>query len=162
MVTALQAPEWCLLLKRLAYSSINYERLASCSNGLTDNRVGDSILLHLLTDTSVYVPLPNDCYCQIIGPPLIYSTPPESLKVDRSKSDRNEGVAQGPNSARKRKRGDEDTEDSERPNKRRRKGLRLSRSTRVKDSIATHIAKKWVTDSRQKAAAKAGSFQLFC
>ena len=32
------------------------------------------MMLHLLTETSIYVPLPNDCYAQLTGPPLIYST----------------------------------------------------------------------------------------
>lgn len=32
------------------------------------------MMLYLLTETSIYLPLPNDCYCQLTGPPLIYSS----------------------------------------------------------------------------------------
>lgn len=31
-------------------------------------------MIHLLTETSIYVSLPNECYCQLAGPPLIYSS----------------------------------------------------------------------------------------
>ena len=32
------------------------------------------MMLHLLTETSIYMHLPNDCYAQLTGPPIIYST----------------------------------------------------------------------------------------
>ncbi|KAI5122895.1 hypothetical protein M0805_007573 [Coniferiporia weirii] len=61
IVDAIQAPEWNQLL----------------------SRVGETVLLHLLTETSIYVPLPNDCYCQLTGTPLIYVAPPkERLAVE--------------------------------------------------------------------------------
>ncbi|KAL5526463.1 EST2 [Sanghuangporus sanghuang] len=120
LVTALQAPEWCLLLKR----------------------VGDSIILHLLTETSVYIALPNDCYCQIIGPPLLYSVPPESLpRRESSKKDNSHEVDTRWVLPRKRKRTDEDTGSFARAAKRRRKSLKPSRSPGIKNDIATLIAK---------------------
>ncbi|KAL5504247.1 EST2 [Sanghuangporus vaninii] len=120
LVTALQAPEWGLLLKR----------------------VGDSIILHLLTETSVYIALPNDCYCQIIGPPLLYSVPPESLpRRDSSKKDDSHEVDTRRLLPRKRKRTDEDAESFVRAAKRRRKNLKPSRSSKIKNDIATVVAK---------------------
>ncbi|KAF7316755.1 Telomerase reverse transcriptase [Mycena chlorophos] len=47
-VTALQAPEWELL----------------------HDRVGTDAMVHLLTETSVFVALPNDCLCQLVGIPI--------------------------------------------------------------------------------------------
>lgn len=35
-------------------------------------RVGVDIILHLLTQTSIFIPLPNECLCQMTGPPLIH------------------------------------------------------------------------------------------
>ncbi|KAJ7227314.1 hypothetical protein GGX14DRAFT_347941, partial [Mycena pura] len=49
-ITALQAPEWETLLQR----------------------IGTDAMLHLLTDTSVFVALPNDCFCQLVGEPMMY------------------------------------------------------------------------------------------
>ncbi|KAF7374776.1 Telomerase reverse transcriptase [Mycena sanguinolenta] len=49
-VTALLAPEWETLL----------------------HRVGTDAMLHLLTDTSLFVALPNNCLCQLVGEPIIY------------------------------------------------------------------------------------------
>ena len=33
-------------------------------------------MLHLLTDASVFVPLPNECLCQMTGTPLIFLPSP--------------------------------------------------------------------------------------
>ncbi|KAG2356179.1 hypothetical protein BDR07DRAFT_471973 [Suillus spraguei] len=33
-------------------------------------------MLHLLTKTSIFTKLPNECLCQMTGMPLIYATPP--------------------------------------------------------------------------------------
>ncbi|KAJ7744319.1 hypothetical protein B0H14DRAFT_2406850, partial [Mycena olivaceomarginata] len=49
-VTALQAPEWEALLLR----------------------IGTDVMMHLLTDTSLFVALPNDCLCQLVGEPIVY------------------------------------------------------------------------------------------
>jgi hypothetical protein len=32
-------------------------------------------MLHLLTETHLFVSLPNDCLCQLTGEPVIYMTP---------------------------------------------------------------------------------------
>ncbi|KAJ7761909.1 hypothetical protein DFH07DRAFT_683186, partial [Mycena maculata] len=48
-VTALQAPEWEVLFQR----------------------VGTDAMLHLLTDTSIFIALPNDCLCQLVGEPIL-------------------------------------------------------------------------------------------
>ncbi|KAI0300909.1 hypothetical protein BC826DRAFT_890160, partial [Russula brevipes] len=45
IVTALQEPDW--------------ERLLG--------RIGESAMLHLLTQASIFVPLPNECLCQLTG-----------------------------------------------------------------------------------------------
>ncbi|KAF9647962.1 hypothetical protein BDM02DRAFT_3072116, partial [Thelephora ganbajun] len=31
------------------------------------SRVGEDVLLHLFTGTSVFIPLPNGCLCQVTG-----------------------------------------------------------------------------------------------
>ncbi|KAJ7285126.1 hypothetical protein C8J57DRAFT_1052798, partial [Mycena rebaudengoi] len=49
-VTALQSPEWELLLQR----------------------IGTDAMMHLLTETSLFITLPNDCLCQLIGELLLY------------------------------------------------------------------------------------------
>ncbi|KAJ7030376.1 hypothetical protein C8F04DRAFT_889260, partial [Mycena alexandri] len=49
-VTALQAPEWETLLQR----------------------IGTDAMLHLLVDTSLFIALPNDCLCQLVGEPIIF------------------------------------------------------------------------------------------
>ncbi|KAF9818550.1 hypothetical protein IEO21_02655 [Rhodonia placenta] len=33
-------------------------------------------MFHLFTETSVFVPLPNECLCQMIGEPIIHLKPP--------------------------------------------------------------------------------------
>lgn len=51
------------------------------------NSIGDIALLHLLTETSIFIPLPNDCYCQLTGKPLIYLSPANNgiaLRIGRS------------------------------------------------------------------------------
>lgn len=53
IVTALQSPEWDELLQR----------------------IGVDAMLHLLSETSVFVSLPNGCLCQVTGEPIIYSAP---------------------------------------------------------------------------------------
>ncbi|TFY78051.1 hypothetical protein EWM64_g5960 [Hericium alpestre] len=48
-ITALQCPEWERLLPR----------------------IGEDAMFHLLTETCVFVPLPNDCLCQLTGEPIV-------------------------------------------------------------------------------------------
>ncbi|KAL7279239.1 hypothetical protein ACG7TL_007079 [Trametes sanguinea] len=53
IVTALQGQDWELLL----------------------NRIGEEAMLHLLTETSVFVSLPNGCFCQLTGDPIVNIRP---------------------------------------------------------------------------------------
>ncbi|KAF5382158.1 hypothetical protein D9615_004408 [Tricholomella constricta] len=53
MVTALQSSAWDGLLQR----------------------IGVDTMLHLLSETSIFVSLPNGCLCQMTGDPIIYSVP---------------------------------------------------------------------------------------
>ncbi|KAI0719341.1 hypothetical protein C8T65DRAFT_541197, partial [Cerioporus squamosus] len=54
MITALQAVEWETLLQR----------------------VGESAMFHLLTETCVFLALPNGCLCQMTGDPIVHLKPP--------------------------------------------------------------------------------------
>ncbi|PCH42204.1 hypothetical protein WOLCODRAFT_34310, partial [Wolfiporia cocos MD-104 SS10] len=55
IVTALQAPEWDKLYRR----------------------IGEDAMFHLLTETSIFVALPNDCLCQMTGEPIVRLEPPK-------------------------------------------------------------------------------------
>lgn len=37
-------------------------------------------MFHLLTETSVFIPLPNECLCQVTGNPIIHMKPPPLIK----------------------------------------------------------------------------------
>jgi len=37
--------------------------------------IGEDAMLHLLTETHIFVSLPNDCLCQMTGEPIIYTVP---------------------------------------------------------------------------------------
>lgn len=69
LVTALRAPEWEALL----------------------NMVGEDVVIHLFTETSLFLPLPNGCLCQATGPPLVHvklSDPRiRPLRTEAQKSD---------------------------------------------------------------------------
>ncbi|KAI0359809.1 hypothetical protein OH77DRAFT_1358930, partial [Trametes cingulata] len=54
IVTALQAPEWEILL----------------------DRIGENVMFLLLCETSIFVSLPNGCLCQMTGDPLVNLKPP--------------------------------------------------------------------------------------
>ncbi|TBU41939.1 hypothetical protein BD309DRAFT_1039323 [Dichomitus squalens] len=62
MVTALQAQEWETLLQR----------------------VGEDAMFHLLTETSVFVSLPNGCLCQMTGDPVLHMKPSVAVPVPTS------------------------------------------------------------------------------
>ncbi|KAK2460975.1 hypothetical protein APHAL10511_007445 [Amanita phalloides] len=63
IVTSLQAPEWDILLQR----------------------VGIDTMTHLLADTSIFISLPNDCYCQISGKSILYLAPsPSPRHIDKT------------------------------------------------------------------------------
>lgn len=53
VITTLQEPQWDLLLRR----------------------IGVDAMLHLLTDTSLFLSLPNGCFCQVTGEPIIHMIP---------------------------------------------------------------------------------------
>lgn len=42
----------------------------------TYESIGEDAMLHLLTETSIFVSLPNGCLCQLTGEPLINTMPP--------------------------------------------------------------------------------------
>lgn len=42
---------------------------------LTSQRIGVDSMVHLLADTSIFVSLPNDCYCQMTGKIILYLAP---------------------------------------------------------------------------------------
>ncbi|TFK40170.1 hypothetical protein BDQ12DRAFT_486484 [Crucibulum laeve] len=64
IITALQAPEWESLLQR----------------------VGEDAMLHLLTDVSVFISLPNGSLCQMTGEPIIYLVPTMLSVAESSES----------------------------------------------------------------------------
>lgn len=37
-------------------------------------------MMHLLTEVSIFVPLPNDCLCQVTGEPLLHMKAPRFIK----------------------------------------------------------------------------------
>ncbi|KAF9565414.1 hypothetical protein CPC08DRAFT_630060 [Agrocybe pediades] len=53
VITAFQAPDWEALLER----------------------IGEDAMLHLLMDTSIFIPLPNGCLCQLTGEPALFLAP---------------------------------------------------------------------------------------
>ncbi|KAH9068420.1 hypothetical protein EDB83DRAFT_2188616, partial [Lactarius deliciosus] len=55
IVTALQGSDW--------------ERTAG-------KVTGESAMLHLLTEASIFVALPNECLCQMTGTPLVFLPSP--------------------------------------------------------------------------------------
>lgn len=44
-----------------------------------NNRIGEDIMFHLLTELSIFVPLPNDCLCQVTGEPILHMKAPRFL-----------------------------------------------------------------------------------
>ncbi|KAF9000680.1 hypothetical protein BDQ17DRAFT_1245339 [Cyathus striatus] len=57
IVTALHGPDWEMLLQR----QVSF--------------IGVDAMLHLLTETSIFMSLPHECLCQVTGDPLIHLTP---------------------------------------------------------------------------------------
>ena len=95
-------------------------------------------MLHLLSETCIYVPLPNECFCQIIGPHLIYMAAPKSLpSVEKMnvEAPRETDAPVIERTALKRK--GEDTEPSTRPTKR----LKTTNSV-VSDVLLSKAPKK--------------------
>jgi hypothetical protein len=74
IITALQAPEWDTLLQRLIYLIINIH-LPPDVEVFSPLSIGADAMLHLLTETHLFVSLPNDCLCQMTGEPMIHMAP---------------------------------------------------------------------------------------
>ena len=43
-------------------------------------RVGTDVIFHLLTEASIFIALPNNCYCQLVGEPILSLTTPTILR----------------------------------------------------------------------------------
>jgi len=53
---------------------------ALCSLCLTRLcRIGEDAMIHILTETSIFIPLPNGSLCQITGEPLIHMLPKDQV-----------------------------------------------------------------------------------
>lgn len=44
---------------------------------MSPHRVGEDVMFHLLTETSIFVALPNDCLCQVTGEIILHQRPPD-------------------------------------------------------------------------------------
>jgi telomerase reverse transcriptase len=66
IITALQGAQWEMLLQRSACL-----HLRSTFNSFELRRIGADAMLHLLTETSIFVALPNDCLCQVTGDSIL-------------------------------------------------------------------------------------------
>jgi len=74
-------------------------------------------MLHLLTETSIFMSLPNGCLCQLAGEPIIYLTP---KLQDTSNPPLNAPTDGNQEATGKRLRPKDPSDTEERPNKRRR------------------------------------------
>lgn len=72
-------------------------------------------MFHLLTETSVFIPLPNECLCQVTGEPIIHLKPPPIVKRIHGLQGLPSTVHSKPDNL---KRKAPDTQDLERPRKR--------------------------------------------
>jgi hypothetical protein len=70
-VTSLQTSEWDTLLQRC----VDETRGSTSADNLTPQRIGVDSMVHLLADTSIFVSIPNDCYCQMTGKIILYLAP---------------------------------------------------------------------------------------
>jgi len=79
--------------------------------------IGEAPMLHLLTETSIFLSLPNGCLCQLAGDPMIYLTPKIQATSDPSVNAPTNGTQE---TRGKRQRRNAPNEAEDRPNKRRR------------------------------------------
>lgn len=77
IVTSLQGEEWKLLLARQVLILIVLDLSPTDSS----HRIGEDAMMHLLTETAIFLSLPNNCFCQMTGEPLI-NFPPPRLPMD--------------------------------------------------------------------------------
>jgi len=75
MITALQAPEWECLLQRSVHPDIS---ISYFSIQLGRHSIGVDAMIHLLSETYIFVSLPNECLCQMTGEPMIFMATPFS------------------------------------------------------------------------------------
>lgn len=74
IVTALQGSDWERLLGRCVPVLVrNALRVSYARHRI---RIGESAMLHLLTEACIFVPLPNECLCQLTGIPLVFLPSP--------------------------------------------------------------------------------------
>lgn len=85
--------------------------------------IGLDAMLHLVLDTSLFVSLPNDCLCQLVGPPLMFRDIPAITGVAMKSQLPQDSVSMAGAGVLKRKFADD--HDSNRPSKR----LRLARES---------------------------------
>lgn len=69
-ITALQAQEWKLLLTRYATRPFGSPLSLVLFLKLILTRIGETAMYHLLLNTSIFVALPNDSFCQLVGTPI--------------------------------------------------------------------------------------------
>ena len=81
-------------------------------------------MLHLLTETSIFLSLPNGCLCQLAGEPVIYSMP----KQDITKPSTNAPMNRNQAAAGKRQRQNVPNDTEERPSKRRRLDIKAKKA----------------------------------
>ena len=74
IVTALQGSDWERLLERFA--PLLFRNILTCLTPDVVIRIGESAMFHLLTEASIFVPLPNECLCQFTGMPLVFLPSP--------------------------------------------------------------------------------------
>src|ERR1700722_2622701 len=73
MITTLHTQQWEMLLQR---SGAIHQMFVAFLLTQSD-RIGADAMLHLLTETSIFVSLPNECFCQITGEPIVHITVPQ-------------------------------------------------------------------------------------
>src|SRR6266550_3754042 len=79
-VTSLQTPEWDTLLQRCVDETGG--STSADFHNLTPQRIGVDSMVHLLADTSIFVSLRNDCYCQMTGKIILYLAPSFGIPFD--------------------------------------------------------------------------------
>jgi hypothetical protein len=73
-VTALQGSDWERLLRRFVLPPVKDFLFVTHARHWI--RIGECAMFHLLTEASIFVPLPNECLCQLTGMPLVFRTSP--------------------------------------------------------------------------------------
>ena len=74
IVNALQGSDWERLLERCV--PVFFDVIFRCLTPDVLIRIGESAMFHLLTEASIFVPLPNECLCQLTGMPLVFLPAP--------------------------------------------------------------------------------------